>query len=84
MNELSHLYDFLTPALIGIVAYFLRGLLNTIKRLEEDFGKFREEYAGHRAESKENRERIEALQERAEQNERDINSIRIELAKITK
>lgn len=73
MNDiLSEVYRFSTPILIGIVSYFLNGILGTIKKIETDFNSFREEYAGHRAVLHEHRERLEKIDTKLEQNERDF------------
>lgn len=72
MNDITHLYELATPVLVAVVAYFLRGLLNTIKKLENDFSKFREEYSGHRVEIRDNKDRIERIEEKLNQYDRDI------------
>jgi hypothetical protein len=68
---LGELYQYTTPALIAVVGYFLRGILSTIKKIEGDFNKFQQEYAGHRVIMQEHRERIERIEEKLEQNDRD-------------
>lgn len=68
---ITDLYKFSTPILIGIVGYFLRGILSTIRKIETDFSHFREEYAGHRVVLQEHRERIEKMEEKLDQNDRD-------------
>ena len=67
MDELKPLYDLATPILIGIVAYFIRGTLLTLKQLEKDFATFREQYAGHRVATEENRERLEKLEKKVDE-----------------
>lgn len=67
----SELYKFFTPILIAVVGYFLRGILSTIKKIETDFNSFRTEYAGHRVILQEHRERLEKIEEKLDQNDRD-------------
>lgn len=68
---ISELYRFSTPILIGVVGYFLNGILNTIKKIETDFNSFRAEYAGHKVILQEHRERLEKIDNKLEQNEHD-------------
>lgn len=69
---IAEFYKFLTPILIAGVGYFLRGILITIKNIETDFSKFREEYAGHRVILQEHRERLEKIDEKIQQNDHDF------------
>ena len=69
---ISEFYKFLTPLLIAGVGYFLRGILGTIKKIEGDFSKFREEYAGHRVILQEHRERLEKIDDKIQQNDHDF------------
>lgn len=70
-HAFDELYRFSLPLLIGVVGYFLRGILSTIKRIEGDFSKFREEYAGHRVIMQEHRERLDKIEGKFDQLERD-------------
>lgn len=67
----SEVYKLFTPVLIAVVGYFLRGILSTIKKIENDFNSFRTEYAGHRVILQEHRERLEKIEEKIDQNDRD-------------
>jgi hypothetical protein len=66
--------------LIAVVGYFLRGILSTIKRIEADFSKFREEYAGHRVIMQEHRERLDKIEGKFDQLERDWKFFYVEYA----
>ena len=69
---ITEFYKFITPFLIAGVGYFLRGILVTIKNIETDFSKFREEYAGHRAILQEHRERLDKIDDKIQQNDHDF------------
>lgn len=71
-NFLFSIVEFVTPVLIGIVSYFLKGILKTIRNIEQDLAKFREEYAGHKAILQEHKERLDKLENKFEQNDRDL------------
>lgn len=76
----TELYRFSFPMLIAVVGYFLRGILSTIKRIEADFSKFREEYAGHRVIMQEHRERLDKIEGKFDQLERDWKFFYVEYA----
>jgi len=83
-DVLSDLYKFATPVLIGIVGYFLKGILKTIRRIEQDFGKFREEYAGHRVVLQEHKERLEKIERKLEESDRDFKLFFMEYGSVLK
>lgn len=64
--------EFVTPVLIGIVSYFLKGILKTIRKIEQDLAQFREEYAGHKAVLNEHKDRLDKIESKLEQNDRDL------------
>jgi len=84
VSILSDVYKFVTPVLIGVVGYFLRGILGTIQKIERDLAKFREEYAGHRAVLQEHKERLDKIETKIEQNDRDFKLFYMEFASSTK
>lgn len=83
-SVLNILFNYATPLLIGIVSYFLRGILGTIRKIEKDLSQFREEYAGHRAVLQEHKERLDKIEAKIEQNDRDLKLFYMEFASSTK
>jgi chromosome segregation ATPase len=81
---LNDLFNYATPLLIGIVSYFLRGILGTIRKIEKDLSQFREEYAGHKAVLQEHKERLDKIELKIEQNDRDLKLFYMEFASSTK
>lgn len=75
------LYQGLLIFLLGIIGYFLRGIMSSFKRLETDFGKFREEYAGHRAEFNETQRRLDRIETRIDDHGQDIRNVMVSLNK---
>lgn len=74
-------YQWLLITLLGIIGYFLRGIMSSFKRLETDFGKFREEYAGHRAEFGDTQRRLDRIESRMDEYSQDIRDIMINVGK---
>ena len=64
--------ELVTPILIGVVSYFLKGILKTIRKIEQDLANFREEYAGHKAVLNEHKERLDKIEAKMEQADRDL------------
>ena len=64
--------ELVTPVLIGVVSYFLKGILKTIRKIEQDLANFREEYAGHKAVLNEHKERLDKIEAKMEQADRDL------------
>lgn len=83
-SVLNTLFSYASPLLIGIVSYFLRGILGTIRKIEKDLSQFREEYAGHRAVLQEHKERLDKIETKIEQNDRDLKLFYMEFASSTK
>jgi archaellum component FlaC len=75
------IYQWLLITLLGVIGYFLRGIMSSFKRLETDFGKFREEYAGHRAEFGETQRRLDRIESRMDEYSQDIRDIMINVGK---
>ena len=71
-NFLTAVVELVTPILIGVVSYFLKGILKTIRKIEQDLAMFKEEYAGHRAILHEHKERLDKIEYKLEQNDRDL------------
>lgn len=84
LDLITSVYKFVTPVLIGVVGYFLKGILSTIRKIEQDLARFREEYAGHRAVLQEHKERLDKLEHKLEQNDRDLKIFYMEYASQTK
>lgn len=84
LDFITSVYKFVTPLLIGVVGYFLKGILSTIRKIEQDLAKFREEYAGHRAVLQEHKERLDKIESKIEQNDRDLKIFYMEHASKTK
>jgi len=75
MNEddvLGVLYKFSNPVLLLIVGYFLRSILQTIKKLQEDFSQFRVDNAGHGIIMQEHKERLEKIEKKLDQYDHDF------------
>lgn len=64
--------ELVTPVLIGVVSYFLKGILKTIRKIEQDLANFREEYAGHKAVLNEHKDRLDKIEAKMEQADRDL------------
>lgn len=75
MNEqdiLGIFYKLTQPLLLAVVGYFLRSILSTIKKLQEDFASFRIENAGQRVIMQEHRERLKKIEDKLDQYDRDF------------
>lgn len=70
-------YQTLLVVLLSAIGYFLRGIMSSFKRLETDFGKFREEYAGHRAEFLDTQRRLDRIEKRLDEQSDDIRDLMI-------
>jgi hypothetical protein len=70
-------YQTLLVILLSAIGYFLRGIMSSFKRLETDFGKFREEYAGHRAEFLDTQRRLDRIEKRLDEQSDDIRDLMI-------
>lgn len=53
----------------------------SFKRLEGDFGKFREEYAGHRAEFGDTQRRLDRIENRLDEYSQDIRTLMVQVGK---
>lgn len=84
LEYINSIYQFVTPALIGVVSYFLKGILRTIRKIEGDLAEFRQEYAGHKAVLQEHKGRLDRLEAKIEQNDRDLKIFYMEHASQTK
>jgi len=51
--------------------------MSSFKRLETDFGRFREEYAGHRAEFLDTQRRLDRIEKRLDEQSDDIRDLMI-------
>ena len=71
-NFITYLVEFITPVLIGVLSYFLKGILQAIRKIEQDLAQFRAEYAGHMEVLKEHKERLEKIESKLDQNDRDL------------
>lgn len=71
-NAFDIIYRFTNPILLIIVGYFLRSILSTIKKLQEDFAQFRIENAGQRVIMQEHRERLKKIEDKLDQYDRDF------------
>jgi hypothetical protein len=70
-------YQTLLVVLLSAIGYFLRGIMSSFKRLETDFGKFREEYAGHRAEFLDTQRRLDRIEKRLDEQSDDIRDLMV-------
>jgi len=70
-------YQTLLVILLSAIGYFLRGIMSSFKRLETDFGRFREEYAGHRAEFLDTQRRLDRIEKRLDEQSDDIRDLMI-------
>lgn len=75
--ESGAIYQTLLVGLLAIIGYFLRGIMSSFKRLETDFGKFREEYAGHRAEFVDTQRRLDRIEKRLDEQSDDIRDLMV-------
>jgi archaellum component FlaC len=75
--DISSLHEYAVLGLLGIIGYFLRGIMSSFKRLETDFSKFREEYAGHRAEFTNTQKRLDRIEKRLDEQSDDIRDLMI-------
>ena len=82
--ELFDISSWAIVTLLSIVAWFLRGVFNTLKQLEKDFSMFRENYAGHKQLLTEHTERITKIEAKLEDISDDIRNVFIELARSKK
>lgn len=79
--DLSALHEYAVITLLAIIGYFLRGIMSSFKRLETDFGKFREEYAGHRAEFGDTQRRLDRIEKRLDEQSDDIRDLMVNTGK---
>jgi archaellum component FlaC len=79
-DVLSVIYKFATPILIGVVSYFLKGIGKTVRQIESDITRFRIEYEGHRVILQEHKERLEKIENKLDQNDRDLKVFYMEFA----
>ena len=80
--ELLDISSWAIVTLLSIVAWFLRGVFNTLKQLEKDFSMFRENYAGHKQMLSEHTERISKIEDKLEDISTDIRNMFIEIARL--
>jgi archaellum component FlaC len=84
-NEvLDVVYKFTNPVLLAIVGYFLRNILATIKKLQEDFNKFQIENAGQHIIMQEHRERLKKIEDKLENYDRDFKLFYMEYGPVLK
>jgi hypothetical protein len=75
MNDndvLDVIYRTLNPILIIVIGYFLRSILSTIKKLQEDFAQFRVDNAGQGIILQEHKERLAKIESKLDQYDRDF------------
>lgn len=75
--DINALHEYAVIGLLGIIGYFLRGIMSSFKRLETDFSKFREEYAGHRAEFSDTQRRLDRIEKRLDEQSDDIRNLMV-------
>lgn len=71
-DVLDVVYRSANPVLLVVVGYFLRSILATIKKLQEDFSQFRVDNASHSIIMQEHRERLEKIEGKLDQYDRDF------------
>lgn len=82
VDVIGELSKFALPLLITVISYFLHGIHGTIKKFETDFNSFREEYAGHRAVLQEHSQRLERIDEKIDQSDREFKAFILEYSSI--
>jgi N-glycosylase/DNA lyase len=83
-DVLDIVYRFTNPILIVILGYFLRSILQTIKKLQEDFSQFRVDNAGQRIIMQEHKERLEKIENKLDQYDRDFKIFYMEYGSVLK
>ena len=69
---LDVIYRSANPILLVVVGYFLRSILATIKKLQEDFSQFRVDNASHSIIMQEHKERLEKIETKLDRYDRDF------------
>lgn len=83
-DVLGILYKFFSPLLVVIVWYFLRSILSTIKKLQEDVSKFRVDHAGTSILLQEHRERLDKIQSKLDKYDDDLKLFFMEYGAVLK
>lgn len=78
------IYRLTFPILVLMLGYFLRGILSTIKRLEENFSQFRVDNAGQGVLMHEYKERLEKIEGKLDQYDRDFKLFYMEYGSVLK
>jgi len=83
-DVLGILYKFFSPLLVVIVWYFLRSILSTIKKLQEDVSKFRVDHAATSILLQEHRERLDKIQSKLDKYDDDLKLFFMEYGAVLK
>lgn len=83
-DVLDVIYRSLNPVLLVIVGYFLRSILQTIKKLQEDFSQFRVDNASHSIIMQEHKERLEKIERKMDKYDNDIQLFFMEYSSVLK